>query len=109
MMAIDLVGIAAVITAVTTLAAFLWTARAQARKNMYEHTLNRETVEKVFNVLKETIVEHQKENTVRLNALAVNQEVLFGMVADVDARLSVLADKRKMTVVRSRELTGVRS
>lgn len=114
-----LLGIAAMITSLTGVAVFLWTAWSGRKRNTLEHEANRDKMQTLFDDLKETVLANHGENAVRFNTLTVNQDIMFGMVADLDSKISQVAEladnareadsrARKAVVVRSKDLVGVR-
>lgn len=120
----DWLALAAMITAATGVIGLIFTIMSSRRKNTQEHLSNRDKIQEVFEDLKATVKEHHRDNTSRFvslesgqHVLASNQEVLFGMITDVDGRVAdvsgqvaVLADTgKKLTVQKkSHDMVGVR-
>lgn len=81
-----------------------------------EHEANRDKMQTLFDDLKNTVLANHHENAIRFNTLTVNQDIMFGMVAELDSKVARLADNareadsraRKAVVVRSKDLVGVR-
>lgn len=97
------------ITSLTGVAVFLWTAWSGRKRNTLEHEANRDKMQTLFDDLKETVLANHRENATRFNTLTVNQDIMFGMVAELDGKVAKLADNaRKAVVVRSKDLVGVR-
>lgn len=112
----DWLGLAAMITACTGVFALVLTAISSRKKNTRENAANRDAIVEGFFDLKRTVMDHHDETRVKLNSLATNQEVLFGMIADVDDRTAAIAQQvaglgdkgKRTTVVRSRDMVGVK-